>query len=155
MNVSVEDWFDYVDGCATQATRLRVESAIATHPPARSVYEALRYADLELRREARALHESCQLPRRAVDTARARVLRRVETGASLSVDRLASIEAMLRPWCGQRVAAGLVLAAVARSSQESAHTLWPTFLEHASSLTAALCGNAAGQLIAEFGRTVA
>lgn len=154
MNISVEDWFDYLDDCATQETRRRVESAIASHPPARSVYDALRYADLELRREARALHQAHELPPRDVNTARSSVLSRVNTRASLSADRLARIEAMLKPWCGQRVAAGLVLAAVARSSQESAHTLWPAFLDHAASLTAALCGNAAGQLVAEFGRTV-
>lgn len=155
MNISVEDWFDYLDGCASEETRRRVELAVASHPPARSVYEALRYSDLELRREARALHQAFDLSRCAVDTARSNVLSRVDARASFSADRLARIEAMLRPWCGQRVAAGLVLAAVARSSQESAHTLWPAFLDHAASLTAALCGNAAGQLVAEFGRTVA
>jgi len=155
MKILVEEWFDYLDGCASGEARDRVEAAIATDAPSRGIFEALQRSDEELRWEARRLHRAIELPPPAVDEACMKVLGRVRHRSSLAPARLAHVEELLTPWCGQRVAAGLVLAAVARTSEQSSDALWPAFVHQASAMTAALCGNAASRLLAEFGRSAA
>jgi hypothetical protein len=153
MKISVDEWFDYLDGCASAETRTLVDLAVSTDEPSRSVFNALCWSDAELRAEARRLNASMVLQQPDVSRACTAVLGRVTLAPSFTPDRLARVEALLTPWCGRRVAAGLVLAAVARTSGQPAGRLWPSFVENAAVLTAGLCGVSASRLIIEFGRT--
>ena len=153
MKISADEWFDYMDGCASAATQRRVDFAVATDESSRSVFDALCQSDAELRAEARRLNASSTLPQPDVLRACTAVLERVTLAPSFTPDRLARVEALLTPWCGRRVAAGLVLAAVARTSGQPSGRLWSSFVENAAVLTAGLCGVSTSRLVTEFGRT--
>lgn len=155
--ISIDEWFDYLDDHANAATRQRIELAIATHGPSREIWESLRLSTSDLRDEARRLHQMVQLPESSIEEAHAHVMACLhsEPGTVLAPARLDQVESLLVPWCGRRVAAGLVLAAVARTSASSSGSLWSRFLEQLETLTSALCGGAAARLTVEFGRGLA
>ena len=155
-SISIDDWLDYLDERASLETRHRVESALEADSSTREIWEALRDSSSALRDEARRLHRLSPLSEQAVEAACSRVIAALD-GSSERVfapARLAQFELLLTPWCGRRVAAGLLLAAVARTGAVSREKLWPSFLEQVEALTSCLCGGAAARLTVEFGRSL-
>lgn len=156
-NISIDEWFDYLDERAELGTRQRIDEAIAADASARQIWDALRDSMAAMREEAMRLHRMTPMAGLDVDAACDRVLAAARDGSErvLAPARLEQMELLLTPWCGRRVAAGLVLAAMARAGGASRDKLWPSFVGQVEALTSRLCGSAAGRLTGEFGRSLA